>query len=96
MVSVLRTRRVGRIESYAFPPPLVSKLTERDPAVSHSCAEAAVEELREWFVARAEHTHLPPPTGLADVAWREFILMTKKYREFCERGFGGYVHYPPG
>lgn len=92
---VLRSRRVRRIESYAFPPALVRKLSERDPAVSHSRAEAAVEELREWFVGRAEHTILPPPTGLADLAWREFILMTKKYREFCDRGFGGYVHYPP-
>lgn len=95
MLSVLKSRRIRRIESYAFPRALVRKLSERDPAVSHGRAEAAVEELRGWFVARTQHTLLPPPTGLADIAWREFILMTMLYRKFCDRGFGGYLHYPP-
>jgi hypothetical protein len=92
---VRRRRRLNRIESYAFPPALARKLTERDPELSADRAGAAVEELRAWFLAYAQGTPMPSPNGAVDAAWREFILMTKLYRDFCDKGFGGYLHYPP-
>jgi hypothetical protein len=92
---VRKRKRLARIESYAFPPALARKLTERDHELSAGRADVAVEELRGWFLAHAQDAPVPPPTGAADAAWREFILMTKLYRDFCDKGFGGYLHYPP-
>lgn len=30
-----------------------------------------------------------------DVAWHEFILMTREYTEFCTEYLGGYIHHTP-
>ena len=35
------------------------------------------------------------PSQAVDVAWHEFILATRLYQRFCERGFGRFLHHTP-
>lgn len=35
------------------------------------------------------------PSHVVDVAWHEFILYTRDYQQFCERGFGRFLHHVP-
>ncbi len=30
-----------------------------------------------------------------DIAWHEFILMTREYQAFCEKYLDGYIHHTP-
>jgi hypothetical protein len=35
------------------------------------------------------------PSQVVDVAWHEFILFTREYRAFCQRGLGRFLHHVP-
>ena len=35
------------------------------------------------------------PSQVVDVAWHEFILFTRDYRDFCQRGLGRFLHHVP-
>jgi hypothetical protein len=37
---------------------------------------------------------LPPPAHI-ELCWREFILFTRDYHDFCLQFFGKYIHYQP-
>lgn len=35
------------------------------------------------------------PSRVVDVAWHEFILLTRVYAEFGEEGLGRFLHHTP-
>jgi hypothetical protein len=35
------------------------------------------------------------PSQAVDMAWHEFILYTRQYRQFCSRGLGRFLHHTP-
>jgi hypothetical protein len=35
------------------------------------------------------------PSRAVDIAWHEFILMTREYQSFCDEAFGYYLHHSP-
>jgi hypothetical protein len=35
------------------------------------------------------------PSQVVDDAWHEFILFTRQYQQFCERGLGRFLHHTP-
>jgi hypothetical protein len=93
----LERRRIY-IESYSFPSALREKLeTHPDIELSGSQLSLVLDGLRTWFVAclYAEGKTLGMPSRAVDVAWHEFILMTREYQSFCDEAFGYYLHHSP-
>jgi hypothetical protein len=69
---------------------LVSRLDGRPGVDPHRC----VAELRAYF-ARCATGDTAPPSRDADLAWHEFLLLTREYEEFCQRAFHRFLHHPP-
>jgi uncharacterized membrane protein YgcG len=93
----LERRRIY-IESYSFPAALREKLEARpDLDLTGSQASRVLDGLRTWFVAclYADGKTLGMPSRAVDVAWHEFILMTREYQSFCDEAFGYYLHHSP-
>ena len=91
-------RRRLYIESYSFPRALREKLAARaDLHLSDSQISLVLDGLRSWFVAclYADGKTLGMPSKAVDVAWHEFILMTREYQSFCDEAFGYYLHHSP-
>jgi hypothetical protein len=93
----LERRRIY-IESYSFPAALREKL-EAHPDLDLSGAQISLvlDGLRTWFVAclYADGKTLGMPSKAVDIAWHEFILMTREYQAFCDEAFGYYLHHSP-
>jgi hypothetical protein len=93
----LERRRIY-IESYSFPSALREKLEAHpDLELTGSQLSLVLDGLRTWFVAclYAEGKTLGMPSRAVDIAWHEFILMTREYQSFCDEAFGYYLHHSP-
>ncbi len=96
-----RIRRAAYITSYVFPRELAAKVSARFPALTDNEIRQVLEGLRQFFLAclAAEGhrvaRHVGMPSVAVDEAWHEFILMTRRYEEFCTRAFGRYLHHAP-
>jgi hypothetical protein len=91
-------RRRLYIEGYSFPPALRERIVEHsDLALTSSQLSLVLDGLRAWFVAclYADGKTLGMPSRAVDVAWHEFILMTREYQSFCDEAFGYYLHHTP-
>ena len=107
MVSLFRRRSRRRaelerrriyIESYSFPGALREKLEAHpDLDLSGTQISLVLDGLRSWFVAclYADGKTLGMPSKAVDVAWHEFILLTREYQSFCDEAFGYYLHHSP-
>jgi hypothetical protein len=53
--------------------------------------------LREYFqlCREARNRLVAMPSQVVDDAWHEFILFTRQYQQFCERGLGRFLHHTP-
>jgi hypothetical protein len=86
------------IEGYSFPPPLRERILEHsDLELTSSQVSLVLDGLRAWFVAclYAGGKTLGMPSRAVDVAWHEFILLTREYQAFCDEAFGYYLHHSP-
>jgi hypothetical protein len=85
------------IRKYAFPVALRLKMRERFPALGDEQISDVFEALRNWFLLLLAHRgrHLGMPSKAVDVAWHEFILMTRQYEAFCKEAFGSFLHHAP-
>ncbi len=93
----LERRRIY-IESYSFPSALREKLEAHpDLDLSGTQISLVLDGLRTWFVAclYADGKTLGMPSRAVDIAWHEFILMTREYQSFCDDAFGYYLHHSP-
>ena len=93
----LERRRIY-IESYSFPGALREKLEAHpDLDLSGTQTSLVLDGLRTWFVAclYADGKTLGMPSKAVDVAWHEFILLTREYQSFCNEAFGYYLHHSP-
>ena len=91
-------RRRLYIESYSFPAALREKLEAHpDLDLSGTQISLVLDGLRTWFVAclYADGKTLGMPSQAVDIAWHEFILMTREYQSFCDEAFGYYLHHSP-
>jgi hypothetical protein len=91
-------RRRMYIESYSFPSALREKLEAHpDLDLTGTQISLVLDGLRTWFVAclHADGKTLGMPSRAVDIAWHEFILMTREYQSFCDEAFGYYLHHSP-
>ena len=100
--AVLRRRRVSPaqvafLSGYSFPPALREKVAEELPTLGRIEVDRVLEGLRVWFLVclHARGKRVGMPSRAVDVAWHEFILLTREYTSFCEQAFGYYLHHSP-
>ena len=95
---VLRRRKqVAFIENYRFHPAVADKVRDRYPQLSDDQVDLVFQALRDYFLIchDAGRRMIAMPSQVVDVAWHEFILFTKPYQVFCQRGLGRFLHHTP-
>ena len=92
-----RRQRLDFIRGYRFPLVLENRLADALPTLDRGQRDQVLEHLRAWFLLLAARPGEPfgMPSRAVDVAWHEFILLTREYTSFCDRGFGRYLHHEP-
>ena len=85
------------MNGYSFPPALRDKVAEELPTLGRIEVDRVLEGLRVWFLVclHARGKRVGMPSRAVDIAWHEFILLTREYTSFCEQGFGHYLHHSP-
>lgn len=93
----LRQERADFIRQYRFPAGLKYKLDQTFPDLSEEQVQRILDGLRAWFllIAGDPRRHFGMPSKAVDTAWHEFILLTKSYADFCDGGFGKFLHHVP-
>ncbi|MGD9969050.1 MAG: hypothetical protein AB7S65_01215 [Sulfuricurvum sp.] len=96
----IRKLRKGRsrfLQTYRFHPTLQQKIRQRYPHLSDAQLRTVIDALREYFhlCAQSESKMVSMPSQVVDIAWHEFILFTRSYRDFCSNAFGRFLHHTP-
>jgi hypothetical protein len=75
----------------------------KDAVVRRVCDEASIpawkagvwfDEMLKFLALNDEDGNLHPvPSRPVDVAWHNFILLTRPYSEYCELAFGTFLHH---
>jgi hypothetical protein len=94
---IIDLRRANHLREYVFPHGIRQRLARRFPGYTRADWDAVLEGLRQWFevARRAKGRHVAMPSRAVDEAWHELILDTVRYREFCDRALGGFLHHRP-
>ena len=90
-------KRESYLESYKFPQRLSETLLRTYPHLSSSDVELVIRGLREYFYVCniAGKRMVAMPSQAVDVVWHEFILFTREYDSFCQKGLGRFLHHTP-
>lgn len=89
--------RARFIDRYPYQAMLDFRLAQRRPELSAAQRQQVLEGLRVYFQLcnRAGRNMVSMPSQAVDDAWHEFILFTRRYARFCQRGFGKFLHHTP-
>jgi hypothetical protein len=94
--SLLR-QRAAFIDGYPYAKFLDRRLAARRPELDEAQRVLVFDGLREYFqlCREARNRLVAMPSQVVDDAWHEFILFTRQYQQFCERGLGRFLHHTP-
>lgn len=92
-----KKKRLKYIEAYSFNPVLMRRVKEKIPDISHKNNLKVFDALRDYFYicSQAQGKMVAMPSEAVDIAWHEFLLFTKEYQTFCNRGIGRFLHHTP-
>ncbi|MCB1960827.1 MAG: hypothetical protein KDE68_09960 [Rhodocyclaceae bacterium] len=92
-----KSRQRRYIDNFDFARLLDKRLAEKQPQLSPVERMEVFRGLRDWFAInqRAGRRKLSMPSQAVDDAWHEFILFTRNYKDFCQRGLGRFLHHVP-
>lgn len=92
-----RQRRAAYIDNFPYQKWLDQRLAERRPELTAEQRAEVFVGLRDYFqICRiARRRMVSMPSQVVDDAWHEFILFTRQYQQFCERGLGRFLHHTP-
>lgn len=90
-------QRAEYIRTYAWPPGLLDKLTQKYPRFARKETALVSQGLRQFFMAylKSGRKYVAMPSQVADDLWHEFILYTRDYQAFCDKAFGRFLHHTP-
>lgn len=93
----LQARREAYIRNFILPKGLFEKLCERHPNLTTKDCQLVSQGLRQFFLGhlKSGRKYVSMPSQVADDLWHEFILYTKNYQQFCQQGFGRFLHHTP-
>lgn len=92
-----RLKREKHIRTFDLPKGLFEKLRQQHPHLTLRDCQLVSHGLRQFFLAysRSGYRYVSMPSQVADDLWHEFILCTKNYQQFCNLGFGRFLHHTP-
>ena len=91
-----RARRLKIINGYQFPDGIRRRVKSRYPHLTETDLDRVFSGLRQYFrIALRRRVLVSMPSQVVDIAWHEFILFTRDYRDFCQRGLGRFLHHVP-
>lgn len=93
-----RKHRALYLESYSFPSTIKDGVRKQYPFLSDEELALVLQGLRQYFQLwdlAGNNGMVAMPSRVVDVAWHEFILTTRQYEEFCNNGFGRFLHHTP-
>ncbi len=90
-------RRREFVNTYAFPPSVVSRYRWSHPWLTDGDVAAVTASARQWFrlLQCESSTPLAMPSEAVDELWHEFVLHTRDYADFCAQAFGRFMHHVP-
>ena len=93
----LHRHRAEFIENYPYAKFLDARLAARRPELGTAQRTLVFEALRDYFQLchQAKKRLVAMPSQAVDDAWHEFILFTRQYQQFCQRGLGRFLHHTP-
>lgn len=90
-------KREKFINTYPFPKKIEEMLLKTYLHLEPKDIPLVLQGLREYFhvcnIAGKQMVSMP--SQVVDVAWHEFILFTKRYDAFCQKGLGKFLHHTP-
>lgn len=90
-----RQYRSTFIAKYQFPALIQEKIRKHYPHLSDEDLWLVKQGLRQYLQLCNTGKVMAMPSRVVDVAWHEFILMTRSYDGFCRRGLGRFLHHMP-
>jgi len=90
-------KRRKYIQEYNLPNRIKEKVISTYPHLNDNDGNNVIKGLKEYFAICniAKLKMISMPSQVVDVAWHEFILFTRQYKEFCNKGFGKFLHHTP-
>ena len=92
-----KRKRLRYIENYKFNSVLIRRVKEKIPDISDKNSTKLFDALRDYFYicSQAQGKMVSMPSEAVDIAWHEFLLFTKEYQTFCNKGIGRFLHHTP-
>lgn len=89
--------REGYIRTFDLPQGLYRRLSKHHPNLTNAEFQLVSDSLRQFFLIhlRSGRNLVSMPSQVTDDLWHEFILYTKAYQTFCDKGFGKFFHHTP-
>jgi hypothetical protein len=75
-------------------PNLVSRL-QKEEGISETEAQQMVQDMLMFLFLCGTSPEPCAPSQMIDVAWHNFILFTREYREFCQHYFDRFIDHTP-
>ncbi len=100
-MAIFRARRHGAqlaaVNSYQFPSSVRQRFVQQHGELTEDGVRSVEAAARQWFRLGVRHpkARLVMPSVLVDDLWREFVLHTREYAEFCDAAFGRLPHRTP-
>ena len=85
------------IQNYKFSPVLIKRVKEKHDYLTDANMRKVINALRDYFYIcnQANGKMVAMPSEIVDVAWHEFLLFTRDYQFFCNKGIGRFLHHTP-
>ena len=92
-----RKKQLRFIENYTFSPVLIKRVKAHHDYLSDAEMKKVVEATRDYFYIcnQAKGKMVAMPSEIVDVFWHEFLLFTREYQLFCQKGIGRFLHHTP-
>lgn len=89
--------RTKYLRTYEFPTPVAERVRKRYPHLSEEQLSLVMRGLRQYFILcnAARGGRVSMPSQAVDAVWHEFILFTREYAEFCNKGLNRFLHHVP-
>ena len=92
-----RKKQLRFIENYKFSPIIIKRVKAQHDYLSDKDMKKVVEATRDYFYicSQAKGKMVAMPSEIVDVFWHEFLLFTREYQKFCQKGIGRFLHHTP-
>lgn len=91
------SRRLAAVDGYQFPGSVRQRFVQQHGELTDEGIRSVEAAARQWFRIGVRHprVRLTMPSVIVGALWREFVVQTREYAEFCDATLGRSPHLPP-